>query len=115
MSAPFGRIVDRHIKLFRYRNHPLISAGEMIKEPLLHLVAVKPSEKSEQVKRRQRSQRKSGPKKQANFKSASAKNQESKSSEYSSKKMECPDCGSTAFTNDGPRTKRCNVCLTEWV
>jgi formate dehydrogenase maturation protein FdhE len=87
----------------------------MIKEPLLHLVAVKPSEKSEQVKRRQRSQRKSGPKKQANFKSASAKNQESKSSEYSSKKMECPDCGSTAFTNDGPRTKRCNVCLTEWV
>ena len=50
MSAPFGRVVDRHIKLFRYRNHPLINAGEMIKEPLLHLVANKPAEKSQQAK-----------------------------------------------------------------
>jgi ribosomal protein L44E len=115
MSAPFGRIVDRHIKLLRYRNHPLIVAGEKIKEPLLHLVAVKPSEKSEQAKRRQqRSQRKKGPKKQANAKTSSTK-QESKSAEHRSSKMECPDCGSNAFTNDGPRTKRCNICLTEWV
>lgn len=106
MSAPFGRVVDRHIKLFRYRNHPLINSGEVIKEPLLHLVATKPTEKSEQArKRQQRSQRKGGPRKQNNV----------QSTEFSGQKNECPDCGSNAITKDGPRTKRCNICLTEWV
>ena len=38
MSAPLGRVIDRHIKLFRYRKHPLVTAGETLKEPLLHLV-----------------------------------------------------------------------------
>jgi len=116
MSAPFGRVVDRHIKLFRYRNHPLINAGEMIKEPLLHLVANKPAEKSEQArKRQQRSQRKGGPRKQNNVESTPEKKQQEKSAEPWGQKQECPDCGSTAFTKDGPRTKRCNICLTEWV
>ena len=116
MSAPFGRVVDRHIKLFRYRNHPLINAGEMIKEPLLHLVANKPAEKSEQArKRQQRSQRKGGPRKQNNVESIPEKKQQEKSAEPWGQKQECPDCGSTAFTKDGPRTKRCNICLTEWV
>jgi len=116
MSAPFGRVVDRHIKLFRYRNHPLINAGEMIKEPLLHLVATKPAEKSQQArKRQQRSQRKGGPRKQNNVESTSEKKQQDNSEEPWGQKTECPDCGSTAFTKDGPRTKRCNICLTEWV
>ena len=116
MSAPFGRVVDRHIKLFRYRNHPLINAGEMIKEPLLHLVANKPAEKSEQArKRQQRSQRKGGPRKQNNVESTPEKKPQEKSAEPWGQKQECPDCGSTAFTKDGPRTKRCNICLTEWV
>ena len=39
MSAPFGRVVDRHIKLFRYRTHPVVASGDKLKEPLLHLVA----------------------------------------------------------------------------
>lgn len=116
MSAPFGRVVDRHIKLFRYRNHPLINAGEMIKEPLLHLVATKPAEKSEQArKRQQRSQRKGGPRKQNNVESTTENNQQEKSAEPWGQKLECPDCGCTAITKDGPRTKRCNICLTEWV
>ena len=38
MSAPFGRVVDRHIKLFRYRTHPVVASGDKLKEPLLHLV-----------------------------------------------------------------------------
>ncbi len=38
LSAPLGRIVDRHIKLFRYRNHPVVVAGEPLPEPLLELL-----------------------------------------------------------------------------
>ena len=32
MSAPLGRIVDRHIKLVRYKSHPLVTAGKSIPE-----------------------------------------------------------------------------------
>ena len=114
MSAPFGRIVDRHIKLFRYRNHPLISAGEKIKEPLLHLVAVKPGEKSSQAKKRQqRSQRKSGPRKQNSANASSKKN--NNSTDTKGKNIECPDCGSDSFISHGQRAKKCTICLTEWV
>ncbi|HJO42331.1 MAG TPA: hypothetical protein QF508_02880, partial [Candidatus Thalassarchaeaceae archaeon] len=32
MSAPLGRIIDRHIKILRYGRHPLIIAGDTIPE-----------------------------------------------------------------------------------
>ena len=35
MSAPLGRIIDRHIKLIRYKSHPIVLAGKSIKEPLV--------------------------------------------------------------------------------
>jgi uncharacterized membrane protein (DUF106 family) len=38
LSAPLGRIVDRHIKLIRYKNHPVVTAGEPLPEPLLALL-----------------------------------------------------------------------------
>ena len=33
MSAAYGRALDRHIKLARYKSHPLVVAGEVLKEP----------------------------------------------------------------------------------
>ena len=30
-----GRIIDRHIKLIRYKSHPIVLAGKSIKEPLV--------------------------------------------------------------------------------
>lgn len=41
MSAPLGRMIDRHMKLLRYRNHDRVTSGELMPEPLLHLVAPK--------------------------------------------------------------------------
>ena len=41
MSAPLGRVVDRHMKLIRYKSHPLVLDGGRISEPLLHLVQTK--------------------------------------------------------------------------
>ena len=37
LSAPFGRIIDRHIKIFRLSRHGLVLSGDKIQEPLLHL------------------------------------------------------------------------------
>ena len=64
MSAPFGRVVDRYLKLIRYKSHPIVAEGERLKEPLLHLVsAPKGRNNSPGNSRRRRSQQKrSGPK-----------------------------------------------------
>ena len=46
LSAPLGRIVDRHIKLFRYRSHPMVTSGEKLEEPLLVLLKEKKTKKN---------------------------------------------------------------------
>ncbi len=119
MSAPFGRVVDRHIKLFRYRSHPVVNSGEKLKEPLLHLVAnqSKSVDKNAQ-RRRQRS--KSQSKKKASPKNTekteTPKNTKSKSKAYSSVDgLTCPECGSDMISKAGPRKKKCDVCRHQWV
>lgn len=115
MSAAYGRVLDRHIKLARYKSHPLVLSGEVIKEPLLHLIATKPAAASNQVKKRQqRSQRRS---QQNKKKTGPAKNVDSdeKVEEQSVYDFSCPECQGDVITHDGPRTKRCNVCFHEWV
>ena len=119
MSAPFGRVVDRHIKLFRYRSHPVVNSGDKLKEPLLHLVANqgKSVDKNAQ-RRRQRS--KSQSKKKASPKNTekteTPKNTKSKSKAYSSVDgLTCPECGSDMISKAGPRKKKCDVCRHQWV
>ncbi|MDA8530910.1 EMC3/TMCO1 family protein [Candidatus Poseidonia alphae] len=115
MSAAYGRVLDRHIKLARYKSHPLVLSGEVIKEPLLHLIATKPAAASNQVKKRQqRSQRRS---QQNKKKTTSAKSVDSDEEveEQSVYDFSCPECQGDVITHDGPRTKRCNVCFHEWV
>ena len=115
MSAPLGRVIDRHIKLFRYRNHPLVTAGDTLKEPLLHLVVTSSSSKdSDAQRRKQRGQRNS----QNNRRKNKASVKEDKSEDSSSKisdSNECPKCGLTMVTRLGARSRRCDVCRHEWV
>jgi len=120
MSAPLGRVIDRHIKLFRYRNHPLVTAGETLKEPLLHLVASSTASKGNDARRRQqRSQRNSNRKNSKSNKNSSSKIEEkvpeTSQSVWENSSKECPKCGLTMVTKMGPRTKRCDVCRHEWV
>ena len=111
MSAPLGRIVDRHIKLIRYRNHPVVLANEKLSEPLLHLVVSEESE-SKQAKNRRSKSRKNGPRKQQKV----VANVDSKSSsKESSSEQVCPECMSEDVGKKGPRGLRCNVCYHEWV
>tara|TARA_Y100000589_G_scaffold56548_2_gene46824 strand:+ start:2397 stop:3254 length:858 start_codon:yes stop_codon:yes gene_type:complete len=118
MSAPFGRVVDRHIKLFRYRTHPVVASGDKLKEPLLHLVASKGKtvDKNAQ-KRKQRS--KSQSKKKASAKSTEkleGNKKSTRSKAYSGVDgIICPTCGSDMITKSGPRNKKCNVCRHQWV
>ena len=108
MSAPLGRIVDRHIKLIRYRNHPVVLANEKLSEPLLHLVVSDDGAKSKQATQRRNRSRKNGPQKQA--KSSSPKDEPKKQESTDT----CPECMSDDVHRKGPRAMRCNVCYHEW-
>ena len=113
MSAPLGRIIDRHIKLFRYRKHPLVTSGETLKEPLLHLVVSSTSSKDSDARRRQqRGQRNSS----SNRKKAKTTPREDEGERAAKRDSnECPECGLTMVTKLGARSRRCDVCRHEWV
>jgi hypothetical protein len=121
MSAPLGRVVDRHIKLYRYRSHPLVVAGDKLKEPLLHLVAGEAKSVDENAKRRrQRSRSKSnknkGNKKNSNKSANKSSNSKDEKSTYASAEgLECPQCGGDNIVKVGPRDKKCTVCRHKWV
>ena len=120
MSAPLGRIVDRHIKLIRYRNHPLVTAGDKLKEPLLHLVAAKTKTVDENAKRRRQrsrsnSRKKGNKSKKENSKSSNETKEESVTTYASAEGLECPMCGSDIISKSGPRNKICTVCRHRWV
>lgn len=111
MSVAYGRVLDRHIKLARYRTHPLVVAGDVLKEPLLHLVATKPTAKSNQATKRQQRSRRSQQQRKKPAKVA----EEGESVQVMASPTNCPECDSDIITHDGPRTKRCNICFHEWV
>jgi len=117
MSAPFGRVVDRHIKLIRYRTHPVVSSGDKLKEPLLHLVANQDKAVDKNAKRRRQKSKSQTKKKTSND---TPKNTTSKKSDktetYSGVEgLTCPKCGVDMISKAGPRKKKCDVCRHQWV
>ncbi len=115
MSAPLGRIIDRHIKLFRYRKHPLVTAGETLKEPLLHLVVSSTSSVNNDTKRRQQRNQRNNPSNRAKSKVWAKDENTEKAVKVESKSNECPECGLSMITKLGARSRRCDVCRHEWV
>ena len=115
MSAAYGRALDRHIKLARYKKHPLVVAGDLLKEPLLHLVATKPAATSNQAKKRQQRSKRSQQQRKRNTAATKPAASASSGGLTAGLVLECPECQSDVITHDGPRTKRCNICFHEWV
>ena len=117
MSAPFGRVVDRHIKLIRYRTHPVVSSGDKLKEPLLHLVANQNKTVDKNAKRRRQKSKSQTKKKASNDtpkNTPSKKN--TKTETYSGVEgLTCPKCGVDMISKAGPRKKKCDVCRHQWV
>ncbi|MCH1482065.1 MAG: EMC3/TMCO1 family protein [Candidatus Poseidoniaceae archaeon] len=117
MSAPFGRVVDRHIKLIRYRTHPVVSSGDKLKEPLLHLVANQNKTVDKNAKRRRQKSKVQTKKKSSNDtpKNTGSK-KTTKTETYSGiDGLTCPKCGVDMISKAGPRKKKCDVCRHQWV
>lgn len=113
-SAPLGRVVDRHIKLLRYRNHPIVLSGETLPEPLLKELEDASGTEASNKKKRSRD----GPRKKnstiqkiddfvgdlvggpSNF------NQQSN--------LICPDCDSNEVERAPDGRLRCVICRNVW-
>ena len=114
MSAPLGRIIDRHIKIARFARHPLVISGETIPEPLLHILSEdRGSNRSSTVVRR--SQRRAGPRKTGN-KSRSQPQRRSGNQQAAPPRegLRCQFCNSDMISRTTRGALRCEVCRSEW-
>ncbi len=109
VSAPLGRVLDRHIRLVRYSNHPVIIADEPIPEPLLGLLREAVSE--EKRGGRSRRGRRSDSKRRGGSNAKSSGNQ----LESPPKENEvCPSCDGSSISRAPSGRLRCDVCREEW-
>ena len=115
LSAPLGRIVDRHIKLFRYRSHPLVTSGEKLEEPLLVLLKEKKTKK-QRSRKTQRSQRRNRGKKDEEDAAATSTKSTQNLQRFARilEGVSCPSCGGDAVIRTDTGRNRCHVCLDEW-
>ena len=110
MSAPLGRIVDRHIKIIRFGRHPLVLEGLPIPEPLLPLLKEEDKKPSATTRRGQRRSR-DGPRKRGNTESRRGGNLHSAPPKAGTA---CPDCSSAIVNRTSSGRLRCTVCRNEW-
>lgn len=106
MSAPLGRIIDRHIKLIRYKSHPIVVAGKSIKEPLLEQFRnINQNKKPMSGNTRNR--------KQKNTKNS---NKNTENNSHRSIKLEgnCGVCGDSDIERSNSGKLRCVTCRHEW-
>lgn len=116
MSAPLGRIIDRHIKIIRYKRHPLVLAAEPIPEPLLYMLEdPKIKSKSSASRTRQSQRRRAGPRK-TGVKNEKRDRAKGGNTQVAPPKegTTCPSCDSDMIVRTSQGKLRCNLCRNEW-
>ncbi len=106
MSAPLGRIIDRHIKLIRYKSHPIVIAGKTIKEPLLEQFRATSEKKPFQSSNKNRGRK-------TNMKN---KKNTNKTKSHRAVKLEgsCKICEGFDIERTDSGKLRCVICRHEW-
>ena len=114
MSAPLGRIIDRHIKIVRYSRHPLVISGDTIQEPLLYMLDDDKNSSSASSTIR-RTQRRAGPRKTgAPSKNNPQRRSGNKHSAPPRGGETCNFCKSDLISRTPKGLLRCDVCRSEW-
>ena len=115
MSAPLGRIIDRHIKIRRYRSHPLVLSGDPIPEPLLHLLSEQKVKTSDDSRTRRAQRRRNGPRKTGGQAMTPSQGQRANIPVAPPKSgTVCPSCNSDMVTRTSKGRLRCDMCRNEW-
>ena len=113
MSAPLGRIIDRHTKIVRYSRHPLVLSGDSIPEPLLYMLDDKSSSNASSAVRR--SQRRAGPRKTGiPSKNSPQRRSGNKHAAPPREGLTCNICKSDMISRTPKGLLRCDVCRSEW-
>nr|AIF08689.1 hypothetical protein [uncultured marine group II/III euryarchaeote KM3_31_G10] len=113
LSAPLGRIVDRHLKLMRYRNHPVVTAGESLQEPLLALLKDdKTKSKSSGAGGRRRSR--DGPRKKKGIAEAATELATKIVGAPPKEGTSCPECDADSVERAPDGRLRCIICRHNW-
>ena len=111
MSAPLGRAVDRHIKLWRFKSHPVVVAGESIPEPYLHMIQTKETDNSRSRQRQQRRSKGKGKSKQSGrLEVTTAVSSRTPPKQGST----CPECDGERVERAGSGKLRCVICRHQW-
>ena len=114
MSAPLGRVIDRHIKIVRYSRHPLVLSGTSIPEPLLYMLDDDKSASSTSSAVR-RSQRRAGPRKTGiPSKNNPQHRSGNKHAAPTREGVTCNICKSDMISRTPKGLLRCDVCRSEW-
>ena len=114
MSAPLGRIIDRHIKLLRFSRHPLVLSGDSIPEPLMYMLDDDKTSSSASSTVR-RSQRRAGPRKTGiPSKNDSQRRSGNKHAAPPREGVTCNICKSDIISRTPKGLLRCDVCRSEW-
>ena len=115
MSAPLGRIIDRHIKIRRYRSHPLVLSGDPIPEPLIHLLGEQKVKTSDDSRTRRAQRRRNGPRKTGGQAMAPPQKKRGNIPVAPPKSgTVCPSCNSDMVTRTPKGRLRCDMCRNEW-
>jgi len=103
MSAPLGRVIDRHIKLAKYRTHPVVLAGDLIPEPY-----------AEEMKTEQKNKIKKNSNNRKRSKSGPRKSSDNKKDNVRFEGINCPTCMSSEIERAGKGMLRCVACRETW-
>jgi len=123
-SAPLGRVVDRHIKLARYRRHPLVLSGETLPEPYLSDLQDTSSKSSTAMKSKRS---RAGPRKRGGKITSELSGALHEASNIVDDMVgiagsvappkvgsACPDCDSTEVERAPDGRLRCIICRNVW-
>ena len=115
MSAPFSRIIDRHLKILRYRSHPVVLAANPLPEPLMHLIKEdKPSSTSNERRSRRAQRRRDGPRKRGQQEESAKPKGGNQHTSTPRVGTICPVCSTDMISRSQSGSLRCDVCRHEW-
>lgn len=115
MSAPFSRIIDRHLKILRYKSHPVVLAADPLPEPLLHLIKEdKPKSNSRERRSRMAQRRRDGPRKKGPQAESTKLKGGNTHTSAPRAGTTCPSCSTDMISRSQSGRLRCDVCRHEW-
>jgi len=111
MSAPLGRVVDRHLKLIRLKNHPVVVKGVPLAEPIL--ATLSPDLEGPRRRSSSTGRRRSNAGRKRKVSKADPPAQKSPTAELIAD-ASCPKCNAKRVHRIDRKRRVCEICIHAW-